>query len=262
MRIVLTAILLGVFTACSSGFVKPTSAATAVPLIRTTKTPILVELFTAEGCSSCPPAEALLAKYQNEQPFEDAELITLAFHVDYWDYIGWKDKYASPLFTQRQRVYDRKFRTGKIYTPQMIVDGNIEFIGSREKDALKAFKKAAQTDKASITLAVDGEKISVSVKNLTSEEISTLYIAVAEDNLNSDIRNGENAGRNLTHLSVVRKLIGAGRIPANSAEFKMDYTIQTQPDWNRENLKLVVFVQENQSRSVLAVSQIDLPETE
>jgi hypothetical protein len=259
MRIVLATLLLTVFTSCTVQAVGKSLPVSVAPTVKTGMQPLLVELFTSEGCASCPPAEELLAKYQNEQPFENAEIITLAFHVDYWDYIGWKDKYASPLFTQRQRIYDRKFRTGKIYTPQMVVDGDIEFIGSREKDAIKAFKKAAKINKAMINLSHDDDSLSIGISGLSSKYSSTLFVAIAEDNLSSDIRDGENSGRNLTHLSVVRRLIGAARIPAESSEFEFKQGIQLEPDWKRENTKLVVFVQENQSRDVLAVAQITLP---
>lgn len=232
------------------------------PDSETTKTVVkqtlLVELFTSEGCSSCPPAEELLARFESEQPFADAELVTLAFHVDYWDDLGWKDKYASPLFTQRQRVYDRKFRTGQIYTPQMVVDGDIEFIGSREKDARKAIKKSVRNKKAKIELDLDGLELSISITEIPEHGDSSIYVALAEDGLSSNIKKGENAGRNLEHVSVVRELRGIGRIAAANSRFDGTITLIPRTDWNPDNVKVIVFVQDNASRVIHGVSRVPL----
>lgn len=218
--------------------------------------PVLVELFTSEGCASCPPAEALLAKLGKEQPIENAELITLAFHVDYWDELGWKDRFASPLFTQRQNVYNQKFRSGGNYTPQMVVDGEFEFIGSREKAAERAFQKAVKSKKGSVDVGFEENGVRIAVHGLVDNEQATVYVAIAEDGLGSAIRSGENAGKNLTHLSVVRKLFGIAMIPAGKTSHSSLFTPQIDPGWDKSDLKLVVFVQENKSREVLAATQI------
>ncbi len=147
------------------------------------KQPVLVELFTSASCAACPPAEALLTKLETGQPFDNAELITLEFHVDYRDGFGQKDVYASPLFTQRQQVYDRKFQTGKIYTPQMVVDGDIEFVGSNLDKAEKAVDKSVQNKKASIKLAFENERFSVKISNIPQQTGSTIYLATAEDGI-------------------------------------------------------------------------------
>ncbi len=223
-------------------------------------TPVLLELFTAEGCSSCPPAESLLAKLQKEQPFRGAEIITMALHVDYWDEYGWKDRYASPLYTARQRIYERKFRTGKIYTPQMVVDGKSEFVGSDLEEAEKAIRKAVKRKKAKIGLAVNEDRLKVSVRGIPVKHTgSTVYMAIAEDDLSSDVTRGENAGRNLTHLSVVRKLQALGRVEEKNTEFKGDFSLQISPEWKKGNLNLIVFLQENQTRAVLGVERYEFP---
>ena len=99
------------------------------------KSPVLVELFTSEGCSSCPPADTALAFLEKEQPFMQAEIITLALHVDYWNNLGWRDEYSSPLYSQRQTVYVQKLKLDSTYTPQMIVDGRLQFVGSNLADS-------------------------------------------------------------------------------------------------------------------------------
>src|SRR5215218_8363456 len=105
--------------------------------------PVLVELFTSEGCSSCPPADKNLTFLENQQPVRQAEIITLAFHVDYWDRLGWKDRFSSPLFSRRQEIYSEALKLDSSYTPQMIVDGETEFVGSDSGKAAKEIAKAA-----------------------------------------------------------------------------------------------------------------------
>ncbi len=219
---------------------------------------VLLELFTSEGCSSCPPAEKNLAYLQTEQPYKDAEIVTLAFHVDYWDGLGWRDPFASPLFTQRQRVYDRKFRTGNIYTPQMVVDGDIEFVGSKLDKAEKAIGRSVQNRKADLDLEIMGDKLLIKAVNIPESDIASVYVAFAEDGLSSDVRRGENAGRKLTHVAVVRMLVGAGRKEAGQTSFEMEVPITVEKDWDRSLLKAVVFIQENHTRNVLGVGSIRL----
>ncbi|MCB1024561.1 MAG: DUF1223 domain-containing protein [Acidobacteria bacterium] len=220
------------------------------------KTPVLVELFTSEGCSSCPPAERVLAKLQLEQPFEKAEIITLALHVDYWDDLGWKDKFSSPLYTQRQQFYDRKFRTGRIYTPQMVVDGEQEFVGSNFEKAEKAINKAIDQKKAEISVSLAGGKLKIDVTNIPKHDQSTIYLALTEDNLKTDIKGGENAGKNLSHVSVVRSLKGLSKIEEGKQAFQMEVPLQIGKDWDPAKTSAVIFIQENRSRRIIGVSRM------
>ena len=223
-----------------------------------TRTPVMVELFTSEGCSSCPPAERVLAKLQLEQPFKKAEIITLALHVDYWDGLGWKDKFASPLYTQRQKVYDRKFRSGRIYTPQMIVDGEKEFVGSNFGKAKKAINASLKREKAKIEVSQSEGKIKIAISKIPKHDTATVYLAFAEDNLSSQVIRGENAGKNLTHVSVVRSLKGLSKLDAGKDSFEMEFPLQVGEDWKEENLNAVVFVQENGTRRILGVARAGL----
>ncbi len=264
MKALLVSLLLSMVTGCSAQAVErsgPGIGKDDVPKA-VSRTPVLVELFTSEGCSSCPPAEDLLARFDREQPFENAELITLAFHVDYWDDLGWKDKYASALYTQRQRIYDRKFRTGQIYTPQMVVDGEIEFVGSREKEARKSIEKSVKAPKASIKLSIDEMKLRISITDIPSREQATVYVAFAEDALGSDVKAGENAGKTLEHVSVVRELRAVGLIPKDDQEFEAAVPLRLDPDWNINNIRIIVFIQENSTRRVHGVSRISLNDSQ
>ena len=219
--------------------------------------PILVELFTSQGCANCPPAEKNLAYFQLEQPFDNAELITLAFHVDYWNNPNWKDEFSSSLFTQRQKVYDRKFRTGKIYTPQMVVDGERQFVGSSFKKAKKAVSKAVKKAKAQIEISFDKETLNLNISKIPSvKENVTVYLAVAEDNLN--VRGQQNNGKTLKHVSVVRDLNGIGLIKKDTKSIKLSSNIQLNPKWIKENLSATVFLQGNSTRKIYGVKRIKL----
>lgn len=216
---------------------------------------VLVELFTSEGCATCPPADRNLALLDKEQPNPDAEIITLALHVDYWNRLGWTDAFSSPLYSQRQQIYGTKFKIGQIYTPQMVVDGSSHFVGSNLGEAQKTISEAAKSPKANVELSSSEDKLKVKVSDIPKHESAAVFLAVAEDNISTDVKKGENGGRTLQHTSVVRELKPIGRILPHENEFEAEAVLQINPNWKRENLKTVVFVQENQSRKILGVAK-------
>ena len=125
-------------------------------------TPVLVELFTSEGCSSCPPADAMLAKLDRLQPVAGAQVIVMEEHVDYWNHDGWIDKYSSSALTQRQDGYKSRFRINDVYTPQMVVDGSTQFLGSDAKAAVHAIEEARSKPKVGVrvsAVSVDGKTV-------------------------------------------------------------------------------------------------------
>src|SRR5262249_53559615 len=137
------------------------------------RVPVLVELFTSEGCSSCPPADVLLMQLDQLQPIAGAEVIALSEHVDYWNYLGWADPYSSSTFSRRQEEYSDAFGGDKVYTPQMVVDGQREFVGSRVSEAKETIAKAAKTAKAKVSLtamqpSAEGVSIKVDIDNLAN----------------------------------------------------------------------------------------------
>lgn len=120
--------------------------------------PIVVELFTSEGCSSCPPADVFLQKLVETQPVAGAQVIALGEHVDYWDRQGWKDRFASASLTSRQQVYGARFNTDSVYTPQMIVDGRTEFVGSDANAARRALERAAAIPHGRVRITFDDRR--------------------------------------------------------------------------------------------------------
>lgn len=223
-----------------------------------TKSPVLVELFTSEGCSSCPPADKNLIYLNDKQPFDGAEVITLAMHVDYWNRLGWKDVFSSAQYSERQESYSSAFKLDGVYTPQMIVDGKSQFVGGNLDEARKTINAAAQTSKGDVALSVAGDKLSVKISNLPDHSPANVFVAVAEDNLSTVVKNGENGGRTLPHTSVVRELKTIGTIAAGSNDFSAETVFKLQPSWNKQNLKFVVFVQIEQSRQIIGVNQVKL----
>ena len=229
--------------------------------------PVLVELFTSEGCSSCPPADELLANLQQQQPVEGAEIITLSEHVDYWNHLGWADPFSRAQFSDRQTAYAMHFGGNSIYTPQMIVDGRDQFVGSDVSAARDYIAKAARRSKALVTIDLQKTKpadppvIQVTINNLDGDakEVADVFLAVAESGLRSSVQRGENKGRNLTHTSVVRKLELIGTVGPNAnSTFTARQRVPLDHSWNRGQLRAVVFAQSRRDLRVIGVSSTDL----
>jgi hypothetical protein len=225
------------------------------------KSMVLVELFTSEGCSSCPPADKVLARLEDEQPNADAEIITLAMHVDYWDRLGWKDAFSSSFYSERQNSYAESFKSGSVYTPQMIVDGQKEFVGSDFGTAQNAVSEAAKSRKAIIELATgtdsknQNQDLKVKISELPAQENSYVWLVIAEDNLQTTVKSGENGGKTLPHASVVRDMKLVGEINSTDKTFEIEATPQLQPDWDKKNLKFVVFVQGKDTKKIYGINK-------
>ena len=181
-----------------------------------TRTPVIVELFTSEGCSSCPPADNLLARLQRIVP--EAEVVPLSEHVDYWNHLGWQDRFSAPLFSMRQEDYGRVFRLESVYTPEMIVDGTAEFNGSDEARARKEIAKAAAGPSAVTSMTLAGNTVHLHVEKIPAQSRNMdVFLAITETNLETTVGGGENNGRRLRHVGVVRHLSAWGiSIPAKA----------------------------------------------
>ena len=202
----------------------------------------VVELYTSEGCSSCPPADDFLSRLGHTE--EADRIIPLAFHVDYWDYIGWQDPYADAKYTKRQRRIGRINKQASIYTPEFVVDGK-EARGSRKitKQVKAAHRMLAEAD---ITLnlldvALDKLDARVSIDNILYQGNDTpeVYLAVFENDLSSNIDAGENKGRTLEHDFVVRYLSAPQSTQAGQQH---QFSLDIDPTWDRDSLGVTVVV--------------------
>jgi hypothetical protein len=245
----------------------PSAAAELSGAAQPARMPVLVELFTSEGCSSCPPADRVLARLAASQPIAGAEVIPLSFHVDYWNYLGWADPFSSPQFSERQGEYARAYGKEGVFTPQMIVDGLREFPGGNSGLADESIAAAAKRAKAPVSLdrerpnAAGEVALGVRVEGLPKierGEAAFVLLAVTESGLSADVRRGENAGRRLGHVGVVRRLTTLGPVSAEGGEFRARATVKVERNWRRENLRAVVFAQERGSRRILAAGSVKL----
>ena len=216
-------------------------------------TPVLVELFTSEGCSSCPPADALLAELDRGQPVPGAEVVVLSQHVDYWNRLGWRDPFSAAEFSNRQRDYARALGLDGVYTPQMVVDGRSQLLGSDAGGARETIAAAARAAKAKVRLTIDGTRLRASLGALpvTAGDAADVLLALTESGLLSRVTRGENEGRTLWHRGVVRRLSRIG--VARAEGFTTETPLALDTAWRRASLRAVVFVQEQRSRRVLAV---------
>ena len=227
------------------------------------RVPVVVELFTSEGCSSCPPADKLLMRIAEQQPVGGAEIIVLSEHVDYWNRLGWKDPFSHSRFSQRQQEYSRQRWPGKVYTPQMVVDGSVEFVGSDAAAALDAIAAAAKNpkDKVELELGVQqAETLPVSIRISgfpTQKGRAEVILAVSEDDLSVDVARGENGGRRLNHSGVVRDWRVIGSIDlSKGAPFEKSERVSLSSEWKPEKLRIVALLQESPVGRIIGAAAI------
>lgn len=260
----------GLFTAslvaglAAAAATDPASATTTTDASR----PVVVaELFTSEGCSSCPAADDLLREWLATQPVPGVEIVGLSEHVDYWDRLGWRDPFSSPAFSARQSAYDAAvFRSHRVYTPQLVIDGHLEAIGSDAGTVRRAVVDAARHAKAHIDVSAspggpDRLQVRVSVQvppDVVRRGPADVMLAVTEDGLATRVVRGENGGRTLRHAAVTRTLTSAGMVPTDTAQSTLHMTVPLAPAWSVPNVRLVAFLQEHDSRRILGAGTVGL----
>jgi hypothetical protein len=231
-------------------------------IAQTARTPVLVELFTSEGCSSCPPADALLARLQHDQPIPNADIVVIEEHVDYWDQLGWHDRFSSHDLTERQTAYAQRLNLDSPYTPQMVVDGTDQFTGNDTTQALRSIAQAARTPKLTLKLSqpalgASGINIAVSNSSATSLPKADLFAALIETAASTQVAEGENKGRTLHHVAIVRDIrkIGTSKQLASPLFFSFAVPRDTSP----ANLRVIVFAQSSGQGKVIGVAQSATP---
>jgi len=225
------------------------------------RTPVLVELFTSEGCSSCPPADRFLQKLDT-QPVPGVEMIVLSEHVDYWNQIGWKDPFSAHSYSERQTAYSQRLGLDSVYTPQMVVDGTSEFVGSDPGRADKAFAQALRRPKISLQLS----GVAADSSNILHAHLQTgildpafgareaeAYIAVTLNHAESDVSAGENSGHKLSHVSVVRSLVKVGLLKRGQG-LTQDVQQKLPQGTGAGSFRLVAFIQERGQGRVLGAA--------
>ena len=212
---------------------------------------ILVELFTSEGCSTCPPADGLLQQMDAAPHFAGAQLIVLSEHVTYWDHDGWKDPNSSVELTERQADYVRALGLKEPYTPQLIVDGTREMKANDPQQMDKILHEAAAAPIIPVTIGeakMDAGnpmvvRMRIAADGSTDKHNADVYVAVALDRVESQILHGENGGKHLTHVAVVVELKKVGKL-SKGKTFDADVELKLKPGTDPKNVRLVAFVQE------------------
>lgn len=214
--------------------------------------PVVVELFTSQGCSSCPPADRLLSKLGADPRFA-GKVLPLSFHVDYWNYIGWQDPFSSARWSARQNDYARAFRSDRVYTPQTVVNGRSECVGNDERAVLSRISAAlAKAPAGEVHLNVAPSAggpangpIKVGVDARIARPGLDVLVALYQTGLDTPVRAGENASRTLHNDYVVRRLEKAFTLPAAPGSRRAgEVTLPLDPSWNRSALGVVAFLQD------------------
>jgi hypothetical protein len=240
-------------------FLSPLASFAAPALNPSPRTPVLLELFTSEGCSSCPPADRLLEELDRTQPLPGVELIVLSEHVDYWNRLGWKDPFSSALYSARQGEYSNRFHLDSVYTPQLVVDGKFQLVGHDRREAFSAIGHSMHDLKLPIVISEAARARSSVTATFEvpgserSNGTTLIYVVLADNQTHSSVVSGENSGRALTHVAVARHIIQSG--PARlSTGLTKQVALPVPPGAGAEGLRVVVFLQDQSSGHVLGAA--------
>jgi hypothetical protein len=214
--------------------------------------PVIIELFTSQGCSSCPAADKNLTELLNKSALEGTNVYGLSFHVDYWNYIGWKDPYSTKAFTERQRNYAEVMKLQSIYTPQMIVNGRDEFVGSNKNKAEEAIKNALSKKPVYVIsvdqFSIEGDRLKLNYSIDSEPGTEVINLAVVERTVENYVPRGENQGKKLHHDNVV---VGFKTVPLKK-QGEMEMTI---PELHPGKGSLVIYIQNKQLQILSAFAK-------
>jgi hypothetical protein len=228
--------------------------------------PVVVELFTSEGCSSCPPADELLSELA-KQGSGGIEVIALSEHVDYWDSLGWRDPFSSPLFSQRQQAYGQQFQLKSVFTPQMVVDGFVSLNGTDRPQAgqfirmaARSYPKAVVSIRRSDTSADERTVMSLRVEQLAEAQVdqADVFVAVTESGLSTRVAAGENEGHVLRHSAVVRTLTRVTGLDAHKGSYAANIGVNVDRRWQHGNVRVVLLVQDPKTGRIVGAASCPL----
>jgi hypothetical protein len=235
------------------------AAAAAEPSGKATADPVVVELFTSQGCSSCPPADDLLGEL-GRRP----EVIALSLHVDYWNRLGWTDPFSSPAYTARQQQYVRQLAARSPYTPMLVVGGEAHCVGSQVEEVEALLAKARARSRAGrvlISPRLSGGKLALDFEVELADETQKkldLMVAIAEKSLATPVAKGENANRRLSNHHVVRRLEKVASVPKTAGTSRHRIELKLDKDWNSENLEAVAFLQDPKTLKIEGAARASL----
>ena len=228
---------------------------------------VLVELYTSQGCSSCPPADRLLGELPQQLRGDlGVEVIPLSFHVDYWNRLGWTDPFSDPAFSERQRRYARWMKEGRVFTPQLVISGREQCVGSQAsciRDAVRAEDRGSKGESAHIQIAAVRDvssrviKVELAVTGNRSRRSQTLFLAARQRQLVTEVRSGENARRTLHNDFVVRYLVDAGTVADGESSATFEVVVVPAPEWAHSDLDWVAFLQDMKTGQVSSAVWID-----
>lgn len=225
--------------------------------------PILVELFTSQGCNSCPPADALLSRLGRGQGAgTDRPIVPLAFHVDYWNYLGWSDPFSSASWSARQHRYAERVSGGRVYTPQLVVNGASHAVGSQSGQVQRAVKQAASTSAGPARVEVAAERrgdriwVNASATLGRAGRAVIARAAVFENDVLTEVPRGENAGRTLENDYIVRALETVFEVPGDGEAGGGAIEIPIDPGWRPDHLGVAVFLQDRDTLEIRAVRAV------
>ncbi len=231
--------------------VEPAKPAEALP-----RSPVVLELFTSEGCSSCPPADTLLSQLDAQGDVGGAPLVAMEMHVDYWNYLGWRDPFSAEDYTQRQVRYTNWLGT-RNYTPQLVVDGQTDVLGSSRGGATAAVTAAAKKpSQAAVQLKRQGDALMVQVSAPTKPQGAAVVLAITESGLSTKVLRGENGGQTLHHAPVVRVLKNLGMVRGDS--YSGQIPLRLDAAWKADALRAVVLVQSESDGRILGAGVLPL----
>lgn len=269
----LTAALVLATLACGPGTSLGASAEEAEPGLASPPAgggAVVLELFTSQGCSSCPPADRLLTRLGSDPRLAD-RVFPLSFHVDYWNHIGWTDPFSSKRWSERQRRYARAFDSDRVYTPQLVVNGREEGVGSKQVEVERMVRRALERPaeaKLHVQLSSGGDpsrlraQVTAQVLRVPADHSGKpldLVVALYEKDLTTGVERGENADRTLHNDYVVRRLEQAAEVaPREGADAKTDVVFELASEWKVRDLGVVAFLQDPETKAVLGAARATL----
>ncbi len=239
------------FFALSAAIAPPLQAASDSS--QTASHAVLVELFTSEGCSSCPPADRLLAELERRQPVPHTTVVVLSEHVDYWNQLGWRDPFSSHQWSERQDEYRRQFGLDSVYTPQIVIDGDIQASGNDSRSVLAAIERSAKTPHIEIAISSiersgDGVHLEITAGPARG---AALYAVIADDADRSSVARGENAGRTLEHVAVARSLVRVADLQSTALVKTTDLALPPAAD--KGHLRIILFARDARNGHIVGV---------